>query len=327
MVVAAILTSLLVGSSSAFAQAAVATSGLNVRTGQSTKSKITTTLEQGDTVDLVPPTKRLGYYNVRTCTDPPVTGWAWAARLHLVTQPVSPPAPTPTPPPVAAAVDSTWTKTASNAADIHWPTGDHALCQANGIGGDSLTNHLKNRTDEPASYHDVSWDAVATLSFPRNQLKYREGPHPWPAADLAAIAEYEGTPISIVGFLANARVETKETTNCNQTDTARVDWHMYLTRGPHQKTRQSIVVEATPRVRPGHPRWNVDTLKAIAQNGDTVRISGWLMLDPEHWDQMWQYKAPSDTTGTKARLTLWEIHPITKIEVRRAGAWRSLDEP
>lgn len=314
---------------SALGQAAVATSGLNVRSGQSTKSKIKTTLEQGDTVDLVPPTKRLGYYHVRTRTSSPITGWAWAARLRLVPE-TAPPAPTPSPAPapVAGAVDSTWTKTPSNATDIHWPTGDHALCRADGLAGDSATNHLKNRTDEPASYHEVSWDAVATLDFPHNQRKYRSiGTHPWPAADLAAIAEYEGTPISIVGFLVNAKVESKETTNCSQTDTARVDWHMYLTKGPHQKTRQSIVVETTPRVRPHHPNWNVDTLKAFAQNGDTVRISGWLMLDPEHWDQMWQYKGPSDTTGTKARLTLWEIHPITKIEVRRAGAWHSLDEP
>ena len=324
-----LLIALAAGGTPLFGQAAVATSGLNVRSGQSTKSTIKTTLDQGDTVDLVTPTKRLGYYHVRTRKTPPITGWAWAARLRIVSESLPPsPPPTPTPATVTGSVDSTWTKTPSNAADIHWPTGDHALCQADGLAGDSATNHRKNRTDVPASYHEVSWDAVATLDFPRNQRKYRSiGTKPWSAADLAAIAEYEGTPISIVGFLVNAKVEGKETTNCGQTDTARVDWHMYLTKGPHQKTRQSIVVEATPRVRPSHPRWNVDTLKAFAQNGDTVRISGWLMLDPEHWDQMWQYKGPSDTTGTKARLTLWEIHPITKIEVRRAGAWHSLDAP
>ena len=306
------------------AQVAVATSGLNVRSGQSTKSKIKATLEAGDSVDLVAPTKRLGYYHVRTRETPAVTGWAWAARIRLVSEAPAPPAPSS----VAAGVDSTWAKTASNATDINWPTGDHAMCQANGVGGDSATNHLKNRTDEPTSYHDVRWDSLAALPVPRNQLKHRVGDaHPWPAADLAAIAEYEGIPISVVGFLVNAKVEGKETTNCNQTDTARVDWHMYLTKGPHQTTRQSIVVETTPRVRPLHPMWNVDTLKAFAQHGDTVRISGWLMLDPEHWDQMWQYKGPSDTTGTKARLTLWEIHPITRIEVRRGGAWRSLDAP
>jgi hypothetical protein len=51
------------------------------------------------------------------------------------------------------------------------------------------------------------------------------------------------------------------------------------------------------------------------------------MFDPLHYDQMWQYDGPSDTTGMKARITLWEIHPITRIEVFKNGAWRSLDTP
>src|SRR6185437_11520926 len=188
-------------------------------------------LNEGDSVDLVSPTKRLGYYHVRTRATPPVTGWAWAARLRLVNT-AAPPSPAPTPA-AAAAVDSTWAKTPSNASDLHWPTGNHALCQAAGIGGDPATNFLKNRTDEPTSYHAVNWSAVATLVFPHNRLKYRESSaHPWPPADLAAIAEYEGTPISVIGFLANAKVEGKESTNCSQTDTARVDWHLYLTKGP-----------------------------------------------------------------------------------------------
>jgi len=42
-----------------------------------------------------------------------------------------------------------------------------------------------------------------------------------------------------------------------------------------------------------------------ATNKQQVRISGWLMLDPEHQDMI----------DEGLRSTLWEIHPITKIEV------------
>jgi len=35
-----------------------------------------------------------------------------------------------------------------------------------------------------------------------------------------------------------------------------------------------------------------------------VRISGWLMLDPEHPDQL-----------GKTRGTIWEIHPVMKLKV------------
>ena len=60
-------------------------------------------------------------------------------------------------------------------------------------------------------------------------------------------------------------------------------------------------------------------LRDVTENGDSVRISGWLMFDPLHYDHMWQYDSPSNTRGTKAR--------ITRIEAFRNGAWRSLDTP
>lgn len=46
-----------------------------------------------------------------------------------------------------------------------------------------------------------------------------------------------------------------------------------------------------------------------------VRITGWTMLDPEHRNHLNKY-----------RMTLWEIHPITKIEVFRNGEWVDLDQ-
>jgi hypothetical protein len=44
-----------------------------------------------------------------------------------------------------------------------------------------------------------------------------------------------------------------------------------------------------------------------------LRISGWLMLDTEHPDQL-----------GKTRVTLWGIHPVTKIEVWSDQEWREL---
>jgi hypothetical protein len=54
----------------------------------------------------------------------------------------------------------------------------------------------------------------------------------------------------------------------------------------------AIIVETTPRVRQGHPNWTTVRLKPWTAhlgsqpnpdyNQQKVRISGWLMLDPEH---------------------------------------------
>ncbi len=84
---------------------------------------------------------------------------------------------------------------------------------------------------------------------------------------------------------------------------------------------------ASPRVRAHHPNWKVGDLQTATQNGDSERVSGWVMFDPLHYNQMWQYHSPADTSGTRPRITLWEIHPITRIEVfLRHGPWVSLDK-
>jgi hypothetical protein len=46
-----------------------------------------------------------------------------------------------------------------------------------------------------------------------------------------------------------------------------------------------------------------------------VRISGWLMFDPAHPNHLGRY-----------RSTLWEVHPITKIDVFDGSEWEELDD-
>jgi len=46
-----------------------------------------------------------------------------------------------------------------------------------------------------------------------------------------------------------------------------------------------------------------------------VRVSGWLLLDQEHPDQV-----------GRTRGTIWEVHPIMRFEVQRGGRWVALDD-
>ena len=304
----------LVFTSGVDAQQVVAISGLNVRSGQSMSSKIRGHLNENDTASLVSPSKVLGYYHVRTETG--LVGWSWAARLRLVTTDTTGPSPSPSPAPspanAATGIDSNWTKTPTNAADVHWADGNHALCQAAGVGGDDATNVWKNRTDEPTSFHAITWNALATLPFPRNQKSHRGGGDPWKPNELARLAEFEGIPISVDAFLSGVReqlpsmdskthqLKKGEATNCGANTSPRVDWHMYLTKSANQSHRLAIVVETTPRVRPSHPGWTLEKMQQISDSGTPVRISGWLMFDPEHWDQMWKYKGPGQSWSEKS---------------------------
>ena len=77
----------------------------------------------------------------------------------------------------------------------------------------------------------------------------------------------------------------------------------------------AIVVETTPRVRQMHTKWTPGALAPWVNSADHVRISGWTLLDPEHRAHLGKY-----------RSTLWEVHPITRIEVFHDGQWVNADD-
>ena len=321
-------------------QRAVATGDVNVRSGQSMASRILNELSTGDTVTLLSPTLRRGYYHIRE--DDGTRGWVYRRYIKLIAAtpeptpeptptPMPPPVPTPTPPGIpASVVDSSWEKPASEVAVFH--RAGFADCAAVGGAGDTITDRRKNRTDEPSAYQSVTLDAVLALPYPKNHKPQRTS---WPPADRAVIAPYEGIPVTVTAFIARQRgiiVENAqhsangEATNCHATDDAGVDWHMTLVRHPDDPKSMGVVVETTPRVRAnGHP-WTAAILQSFVDAGDSVRVSGWLLYDPEHFAQTTNYDRARPSHGATVRATLWEVHPVTRIEVFDAasGMWRTL---
>jgi hypothetical protein len=184
-------------------------------------------------------------------------------------------------------------------------------CPPEGDGGDQQLNLLKNRVDE-GDYLPAEFAAVEKLSWPRSveRLPRRR----WSSDDAASVARYEGIPLSVEGYLAGAREQGPESTNCRGADPAMLDFHLWLVGSPDEDRSTSMVVEATPRIRASHPEWDLEVIQDLVHSKDKVRISGWLMLDAEHPDQV-----------GRTRGTLWEIHPIMRIEVNHGGAWSTLD--
>lgn len=186
-------------------------------------------------------------------------------------------------------------------------------CPPDGNGGDLVLNRLKNRVDVAPHWIPVRFQAVADLHWPDSvNRKDREE---WDPDDTRQISQYEGMPIAVEGYLAGVRREGKERCNCQKSTADMVDYHLWLTEREGEGKADSIVVEVTPRIRAQHPKWTVKNITAVVDAADRVRISGWLMLDQEHPEQL-----------GKHRGTLWEVHPILKIEVQRDGKWQTLDE-
>jgi hypothetical protein len=182
-------------------------------------------------------------------------------------------------------------------------------CPPSGSGGDPLLNTLKNRIDEGA-WASTTISEVLALPWP---LSIEHQPRSrWSRADTAAIAQYEGAPIQVEGYLLSAKRMSPETCNCRSVEY--VDYHIWLADDPNKSRAESVVIEVTPRVQVYHPEWTSSRFQQLVRNRERVRISGWLLMDPEHPDQI-----------GKTRGTIWEIHPIMQIETRSLGGWRPLD--
>jgi hypothetical protein len=195
-------------------------------------------------------------------------------------------------------------------ADPPTPTnGDFDGCPADGdSASEAVQNGLKNRIDV-GTWQPTTVAAILGLPVPDGLPAHRGE---WSADQQAAIAQFEGSPLQVVGFLAGARAEGPESCNCHSTTD--VDFHLWLVDASGTGRESSVVAEITPRIRADHPGWDIEQICGLVNNQTQVRISGWLMMDPIHADQVGQ-----------TRGTLWEIHPILAVEVAQDGNWVAFD--
>lgn len=184
-------------------------------------------------------------------------------------------------------------------------------CPPEGDGGDPDLNRLKNRVDD-GQFVVVPFAAVEKLEWPQAIERRHRGN--WTAADMATVSHFEGLPLSIEGYLAGSRQEGPESPNCHGADASFRDFHIWLTQHAGEDRSRAIVVEMTPALRAQHHNWETERLGQIMRAKKKVRVSGWLLLDPDHPDQV-----------RKTRGTIWEIHPIIRFEVEENGKWILLD--
>ncbi len=216
-------------------------------------------LEPPDEVALIDQTPKNGYYHVRD--EDGEEGWIWSGSLRIL--PAT--GPTPSGPifpaggpgaTLAPAISAQWNKPNPNPTEFH---GTDGTCGPTGDGGDTATNLRKNRTDVPGTYHDVTWQAIATLPYPKGAPTSRSK---WSADQLAQIAPYEGVALRVIGYLVALKPQTGgkgESTNCHFTHADEVDWHVALVANAGENA--AIVIETTPRVRQSHLKWKPDALR------------------------------------------------------------------
>ncbi|HZU11508.1 MAG TPA: hypothetical protein VFB58_01600 [Chloroflexota bacterium] len=182
-------------------------------------------------------------------------------------------------------------------------------CGPWGNGGDSVSNYLRNRIDPATRPHHLTFRQFIALDVPKGvattPMKH------WPAAGRRRVYRHEGMAASLEGYITTLAVGPKEPANCM--GKAGYDWHIRLGRSPGAPERSTIITEATPRVRARERGFSLRVLDRYRRKHVRVRITGWLFLDNDH-----------STDLDRQRATLWEIHPVTRIQVWDRGHWRTI---
>ncbi len=296
----------LVTTGAALGEQVVVKRNVNLRHDPSTSQAPIRLLKPPETLDLVVPEKTNEYYHVKSTQGE--DGWVWSRNVAVVEGTASPEEIP------SATVEDGW-GTSAPSENTFTRTDTGATCGPFGDDPGNQTNLRKNRTDVPGSYHLVTFDAIGHLAFPVEKKQRAD----WSAQHLDEIARFEGAPVTLVGYIVN-RIKVQsggsgESTNCHWTTSDVVDWHVPLVEHPGDPESTAVVVETTPRVRVSHAKWTPGRLEPWVNSQLPVRISGWLMLDPEHRNHLGKY-----------RETLWEVHPITDIAVFYNGQWVDLND-
>jgi hypothetical protein len=173
---------------------------------------------------------------------------------------------------------------------------------------------MKERLDPPTTVEPFTFDRMIAL------------PHLRPVAEYSAI---ERRGVSLEGYVQHVLRANDG------------DFHLELVArplGPGQWDTAYVSAEITPGIRArtaspsGASGWSYPALmeRLRPKIGDVtpwpngmnrVRISGWLLYD-------WQYDAPwHGNSHPGDRLTGWEIHPVTGIEVWNERMKRFVEVP
>lgn len=190
---------------------------------------------------------------------------------------------------------------------------------------DPYLNALKNRDKPPGTTKKMT--IAALIADKPTTPEGKRDSSKWNAIsdERHAIEAKEEMGITLVGFFAGVERQDPESCNCHDPDHR--DYHLWLVQKPKEKRSKSVVVEFSPRLLDKHPDWPA-LAKAAYTNGDRVRISGWRTWDQEHSEQLHDQKNKKGKVIRHAmRKTLWEIHPVHKIEIQRPdGSWVDIEK-
>ena len=188
------------------------------------------------------------------------------------------------------------------------------FCPPSGDGGDGILNTLMNRATAPDSFQEIPvrqfLAAMPRVNLHRAHMQQIRQPA------RKRIDSLNGTGVTLEGYLVGAALANPQAAECHDPKMARY-WLWIAPEKPNRKKplqrvqARSVMAVVTPEWRSAHPRtWQLEILSELSWSFPLVRVSGWVMLNPQKPDQL-----------GRTRASLWEVHPVVKIETWSGGRW------
>ena len=168
----------------------------------------------------------------------------------------------------------------------------------------------KNRTEVPGQYEPLTFQAF--IALPALSADYTD-------SEWVVVRAQSGRAVSLEGYLAEVR-QIHDGLNYGWLPW-KGDLHLHLRDQPQPgcfpggARGEQIVTEVTPAFQPPKTGWSLEALRGLCERQARVRVSGWPLHDFQHLDGVGRW-----------RVSAWEIHPVTKIEVwdPERHLWQSL---
>ena len=119
----------------------------------------------------------------------------------------------------------------------------------------------------------------------------------------------------ITGYVILVKDGGAETCNCKTPNKDDYDTHIEIVSNPNNTNKDAVIIEITPRLRKimldQGIDWSTKGIKAMYLH-KWVKVKGWMLSDYHHVQNA-KNTRPKGTTIWRA--TIWEIHPVTSIEI------------
>jgi hypothetical protein len=212
-----------------------------------------------------------------------------------------------------------------------------SACVAEGNGGaDANQNNAKNNFCANGAVEETTFSKLNQLQMDvKNDGSILFGdlfaPHPGPQVSRTKLQHMgEGKLVVLKGFIFTARQEGAESVNCKgniQETVQNHDIHISVVENSSETNEcNSVVVEMVPHHRPVD--WKVGNVLSLTNApAPLVRVTGHLVFDSSHLP----CQNGAGIRKNPKRSSLWEVHPIYKLEVCTAkcdaeGVWQDFSE-